>query len=82
MCRQRFANGEISWAFDQMIRDYPDSPSKVWQRRTGLEEPPEVRAEEEKYQARMRTFGIGFSQVFERRGRPQKNFNPREQSAR
>lgn len=53
MCRQRFANGEISWAFDQMIRDYSDSPSKVWQRRTGLEEPPEVRAEEEKYQARI-----------------------------
>ena len=54
MCRH-FAHREISWMFYQMIRDYPDSPSKVWQRRTGLEKPPEVRAEEEKYQARIQT---------------------------
>lgn len=53
MCRRRFANREIFWTFDQVTRDYPDSPSKVWQRRTGLKEPLEVRAEEEKYRARI-----------------------------
>ena len=53
MCRQRLANREIFWLFDQVSRDYADSPSKVWQQRTNLEEPPEVRAEEEKYQARI-----------------------------
>ena len=53
MCRQRFANGEIFWMFDQMSRDYPDSPSKVWRQRTNSEELPEIRAEEEKYRARI-----------------------------
>ncbi|MBR0288056.1 MAG: hypothetical protein IJQ82_03660 [Selenomonadaceae bacterium] len=53
MFRRRFANGEISWMFDQMSRDYPDSPSKVWRQRTNSEELPEIRAEEEKYRARI-----------------------------
>ena len=53
MCRQRFANGEIFWTFDQVTGDYPDSPSKVWKRRTCSEEPPEIRAEEERYQTRI-----------------------------
>ena len=53
MCRRRFDKGEISWMICQASRDYPDSPSKVWRQRTGLEEPPEIRIEEEKYRARI-----------------------------
>ena len=52
MCRH-FAHREISWMFDQMSRDYLESPSEVWQRRTGLEESTAVRAEEKNYQARI-----------------------------
>ena len=60
MCRRHFANGEISRMFDRMSRDYPYSPSKVWQWRTGLEEPPEVRAEARSFGARISIRGRKF----------------------
>ena len=54
MSLEIFEKREISWLFDQVSRYYPDSPSKFWRQRTDLEEPPEVRVEEENYRARIK----------------------------
>ena len=78
MCRQRFFNEELIWSFNQISGHYPDSPAKIWCKQQGLDFrkpqclPLEVRAEEEKYQARIQN-GLDlmgeFLVEFWRRGR-------------
>ena len=68
-------SAEEVWAFSQVIENYPDSPSKIWHKQTGLaEEPPEVRAEEERYRERIeKGFCIGIKNMFEKMFGSRKN---------
>ena len=56
---------EEFWAFYQVLKGYPDSPSKIWHKqKSSVKEPPGVCAEEKKYRERIEKGFYSLTQDF------------------